>query len=49
MFSGSMVALLTPFDPSGEVDYIGLQKLVEHHIEAGTTAIIAVEIGRAHV
>ena len=42
MFSGSMVALLTPFDPSGEVDYIGLQKLVEHHIEAGTTAIIAV-------
>ena len=42
MFSGSMVALLTPFDPSGEVDYIGLQKLVDHHIEAGTTAIIAV-------
>ncbi|MEC6815337.1 4-hydroxy-tetrahydrodipicolinate synthase [Photobacterium toruni] len=42
MFSGSMVALLTPFDPSGEVDYIGLQKLVNHHIYAGTTAIIAV-------
>ncbi|PSU19564.1 4-hydroxy-tetrahydrodipicolinate synthase [Photobacterium kishitanii] len=42
MFSGSMVALLTPFDPSGEVDYIGLQKLVDYHIKAGTTAIIAV-------
>ncbi|MEC6833833.1 4-hydroxy-tetrahydrodipicolinate synthase [Photobacterium toruni] len=42
MFSGSMVALLTPFYPSGEVDYIGLQKLVNHHIDAGTTAIIAV-------
>ncbi|KAE8175830.1 4-hydroxy-tetrahydrodipicolinate synthase [Photobacterium carnosum] len=42
MFSGSMVALLTPFGPSGEVDYIGLKKLVDHHIAAGTTAIIAV-------
>lgn len=42
MFSGSMVALLTPFDPSGEVDYIGLKKLVDYHIAAGTTAIIAV-------
>ncbi|PSU20942.1 4-hydroxy-tetrahydrodipicolinate synthase [Photobacterium phosphoreum] len=42
MFSGSMVALLTPFDSSGEVDYIGLQKLVDYHIEAGTKAIISV-------
>ena len=42
MFSGSMVALLTPLDPSGEVDYVSLQKLVDYHIEAGTTAIIAV-------
>lgn len=42
MFSGSMVALLTPFDSSGEVDYIGLQKLVDYHIDAGTKAIISV-------
>ncbi|WP_305407585.1 4-hydroxy-tetrahydrodipicolinate synthase [Photobacterium leiognathi] len=42
MFTGSMVALLTPLDATGEVDYVGLQKLVDHHIDAGTDAIIAV-------
>ncbi|KPA54670.1 4-hydroxy-tetrahydrodipicolinate synthase [Photobacterium lucens] len=42
MFTGSMVALLTPLDATGEVDYVGLQKLVDYHIDAGTDAIIAV-------
>lgn len=42
MFSGSLVALVTPFDQSGEVDYTGLKKLVEYHIAAGTDAIVAV-------
>lgn len=42
MFSGSLVALVTPFDQSGEVDYAGLKKLVEYHIAAGTDALIAV-------
>lgn len=42
MFSGSIVALVTPFDQAGEVDYAGLKKLVEHHIAAGTDAIVAV-------
>lgn len=42
MFHGSMVALVTPFLPdSGEVDYPSLSKLVEMHIEAGTSAIVA--------
>lgn len=42
MFSGSIVALVTPFDQSGEVDYAGLKKLVDYHIAAGTDAIVAV-------
>nr|WP_086941212.1 4-hydroxy-tetrahydrodipicolinate synthase [Thaumasiovibrio occultus] len=41
MFTGSMVALITPLDASGNVDYQSLQKLVEYHVEAGTSAIIA--------
>ncbi|MGF1733338.1 MULTISPECIES: 4-hydroxy-tetrahydrodipicolinate synthase [Photobacterium] len=42
MFSGSMVALVTPLDEAGEVDYAGLASLVEYHIAAGTDAIVAV-------
>ncbi|NLS13201.1 4-hydroxy-tetrahydrodipicolinate synthase [Vibrio sp. SM6] len=42
MFSGSIVALITPFKADGEVDFDGLQQLVEHHIAAGTDAIVAV-------
>lgn len=42
MFSGSIVALLTPFTPDGEVDFVSLRKLVEYHVEAGTDGIVAV-------
>ena len=42
MFSGSIVALITPFKSDGEVDFDGLKKLVEFHIEAGTDGIVAV-------
>lgn len=42
MFSGSIVALLTPFNIDGEVDYQSLKNLVEYHIDAGTSAIVAV-------
>ncbi|MGF1727243.1 4-hydroxy-tetrahydrodipicolinate synthase [Photobacterium nomapromontoriensis] len=42
MFSGSMVALITPLDGSGEVDYVSLASLVEYHIAAGTDAIVSV-------
>jgi 4-hydroxy-tetrahydrodipicolinate synthase len=42
MFSGSIVALITPFKADGEVDFDGLQKLVEYHVEAGTDGIVAV-------
>ncbi|MDO6500860.1 4-hydroxy-tetrahydrodipicolinate synthase [Photobacterium sanguinicancri] len=42
MFSGSMVALVTPMDEAGEVDYTSLANLVEYHIAAGTDAIVSV-------
>lgn len=42
MFSGSIVALITPLNAAGEVDYDNLRSLVEYHIAAGTTAIVAV-------
>lgn len=42
MFSGSIVALLTPFNSDGEVDYDSLKNLVEFHVESGTDGIVAV-------
>ena len=42
LFSGSIVALITPMDNHGEVDFENLQKLVEFHIAAGTDAIVSV-------
>lgn len=42
MFSGSIVALVTPLDTDGEVDYTSLKNLVDYHIDAGTNGIVAV-------
>lgn len=39
MFTGSIVALVTPFK-DGKVDYHKLGELVDYHIENGTSAII---------
>ena len=40
--TGSMVALVTPLHEDGAVDYVGLKRLIEWHVEAGTHAIVAV-------
>jgi 4-hydroxy-tetrahydrodipicolinate synthase len=42
MFSGSMVALVTPMRADGSVDSGCLRKLVDFHIDNGTDAIVAV-------
>jgi len=42
MFSGSIVALVTPMDQQGAIDYPSLKDLVDWHIESGTSAIVAV-------
>ncbi|HOQ04489.1 MAG TPA: 4-hydroxy-tetrahydrodipicolinate synthase [Anaerohalosphaeraceae bacterium] len=41
MFSGSMVALITPFQ-DGQVDFETLEELVEFHLENGTDGIVPV-------
>ncbi|MBC9251707.1 4-hydroxy-tetrahydrodipicolinate synthase [Pseudomonas alcaligenes] len=42
MISGSMVALVTPMDAQGGLDWDGLSKLVDFHLQEGTNAIVAV-------
>ncbi|CAN8139348.1 4-hydroxy-tetrahydrodipicolinate synthase [uncultured Thiomicrorhabdus sp.] len=42
MYTGSMVALVTPMLEDESVDYDALQKLIEFHIESETDAIVAV-------
>ncbi|MBB1089672.1 4-hydroxy-tetrahydrodipicolinate synthase [Rhodopseudomonas palustris] len=39
---GSIVALVTPMTPTGELDWPQLQQLVEFHIAQGTAAIVSV-------
>jgi len=42
MFQGSMVALVTPMQSDGGVDFDSLKKLVEFHVDNQTDAIVAV-------
>jgi len=40
MFKGVGVALVTPFQSNGQVDFTGLQRLVEHQINNGTDYLV---------
>ncbi|MFJ3526264.1 4-hydroxy-tetrahydrodipicolinate synthase [Pseudomonas sp. NPDC090203] len=42
MIAGSMVALVTPMDAQGRLDWGSLSKLVDFHLKEGTDAIVAV-------
>ena len=42
VLKGSLVALVTPFHKSGEVDYDSLENLVQWHIDEGTNGIVSV-------
>ena len=42
LFSGSIVALVTPMDNHGNIDFETLEKLIEFHINAGTDSIVSV-------
>ncbi len=42
IIQGSIVAIVTPMFEDGSVDWKGLEKLVEWHIEQGTNSIVAV-------
>lgn len=41
MFSGSMVALVTPFDEEGSIDWQSITKLIDYHVESKTDYIVA--------
>ena len=40
MLTGSLVALITPMNRSGSVDWHALEQLVEYHIQSGTNALV---------
>jgi len=40
MFTGSIVALITPMNESKDIDHISLKKLINYHIDSGTSAIV---------
>lgn len=42
MISGSIVALVTPMDAEGNLDWDSLTRLVDFHLQEGTNAIVAV-------
>ncbi|MBN0987093.1 4-hydroxy-tetrahydrodipicolinate synthase [Amphritea pacifica] len=42
MITGSIVALVTPMNSNGDVDWGALDKLVDFHLEKGTDSIVAV-------
>ena len=42
MFRGSIVALITPMDADGGIDDASLKRLVDFHVEQGTSAIVSV-------
>lgn len=42
MINGSIVALITPMNSDGSVDFASLESLVEFHIANGTDAVVAV-------
>ena len=42
MLTGSMVAMVTPMNEDGSVDWNSLKRLVDHHVEQGTDAIVSV-------
>ena len=40
MFSGSLVAIVTPMRPDGRVDFEAWARLVDFHLESGTSGIV---------
>ena len=40
MITGSIVALVTPMQEDGAIDWVALEKLIDYHIQAGTSALV---------
>ncbi|MCJ9713080.1 4-hydroxy-tetrahydrodipicolinate synthase, partial [Bordetella hinzii] len=41
-FKGSMVALVTPMQPDGSLDYTAYRALIDWHVQEGTNALVVV-------
>ena len=42
MLKGSLVALITPMDDQGNIDYVALKNLIDFHVESQTDGLISV-------
>jgi 4-hydroxy-tetrahydrodipicolinate synthase len=42
MLTGSIVAIVTPMQPGGELDLPALRRLIDHHVANGTSGIVIV-------
>ena len=40
MFKGSLVALVTPFDSDNRVDYACLKRLIDFHVDQGSSGLV---------
>jgi 4-hydroxy-tetrahydrodipicolinate synthase len=40
VFSGSLVALVTPFDGNNRVDYTSLKRLIDFHVDQGSNGLV---------
>lgn len=40
MFTGSLVAMVTPFDQHNRVDYASLKRLIDFHVDEGTDGLV---------
>ena len=40
MFTGSLIALVTPLDGNNRVDYSSLKRLIDFHVEQGSNALV---------
>ena len=40
MIQGSIVAIVTPMSPNGDIDYPAFDRLLEWHVESGTDAVV---------
>lgn len=40
MFTGSLIALVTPFDGNNRVDYPSLKRLIDFHVEQGSDGLV---------
>jgi len=40
VFSGSLIALITPFDGNNRVDYESLKRLIDFHVEQGSDGLV---------